>query len=79
MMQKFVLVNNIAIHLDSIDYIEYLPSGGALIVMRGVTSDKQNIAVDEAETRRLRAFLEPLTYTLDRAAGAFHQRESGVG
>ena len=46
------------IRLDSIAYVDFLDSGRAMIFMRGLTQEKQNIAVDPADTIRLRAILE---------------------
>jgi hypothetical protein len=56
--RRFVHVHNKIVHLDSIAYVEFLDSGRAMIFMRGLTQEKQNIPVDSDETTRLRAILE---------------------
>jgi hypothetical protein len=58
MTGRFIRVHNKIIHLDSIAYVDFLDSGRAMIFVRGVTQEKQNIAVDPDETIRLRAILE---------------------
>jgi hypothetical protein len=42
----------------SIAYVDFLDSGRAMIFMRGLTQEKQNIPVEPDDTSRLRAFLE---------------------
>jgi hypothetical protein len=56
--RRFIRVHNKVIHLDSIAYVDFLDSGRAMIFMRGLTQEKQNIPVDPDETVRLRAILE---------------------
>jgi hypothetical protein len=56
--RRFIRVHNKVIHLDSIAYVDFLDSGRAMIFMRGLTQEKQNIPVDPDETIRLRAILE---------------------
>lgn len=56
--RRFVRIHNRIIRLDSIAYVDFLDSGRAMIFMRGLTQEKQNIAVDPDETARLRAILE---------------------
>jgi hypothetical protein len=56
--RRFVRIHNRIIRLDSIAYVDFLESGRAMIFMRGLTQEKQNIAVDPDETARLRAILE---------------------
>ena len=56
--RRFVRIHNKIVHLDSIAYVDFLDSGRAMIFMRGLTQEKQNITVDPDETARLRAILE---------------------
>jgi hypothetical protein len=56
--RRFVRIHNRIIRLDSIVYVDFLESGRAMIFMRGLTQEKQNIAVDPDEAARLRAILE---------------------
>ena len=56
--RRFVRIHNRIIRLDSIAYVDFLESGRAMIFMRGLTQEKQNIAVDPDEAARLRAILE---------------------
>jgi hypothetical protein len=56
--RRFVRIHNRIIRLDSIAYVDFLDSGRAMIFMRGLTQEKQNIAVDPDEAARLRAILE---------------------
>jgi len=56
--RRFIRIHNKVIHMDSIAYVDFLDSGRAMIFMRGLTQEKQNIPVDPDETFRLRAILE---------------------
>jgi hypothetical protein len=56
--RRFVRIHNRIVRLDSIAYVDFLDSGRAMIFMRGLTQEKQNIAVDPDEAARLRAILE---------------------
>jgi hypothetical protein len=56
--RRFVRIHNRIIHLDSIAYVDFLDSGRAMIFVRGLTQEKQNITVDPEEAARLRAILE---------------------
>jgi hypothetical protein len=55
---RFIRIHNKIIRLDSIAYVDFLDSGRAMIFMRGLTQEKQNITVDPDESARLRAILE---------------------
>ena len=55
---RFIRVGSKIIHVDSIAYVDFLESGRAMILMRGLTQEKQGIPVDPDETVRLRAMLE---------------------
>jgi hypothetical protein len=56
--RRFVRIHNKIIRLDSIAYVDFLDSGRAMIFVRGLTHEKQNITVDPDEAARLRAVLE---------------------
>jgi hypothetical protein len=56
-MARFIQIQNKIISLDSIAYVDFLESGRAMIFMRGLTHEKQNIALDIDDARRLRALL----------------------
>jgi hypothetical protein len=56
--RRFIRIHNRIVHLDSIAYVDFVESGRAMIFMRGLTQEKQNIAVDPDEAARLRAILE---------------------
>ena len=55
---RYIRIHNKMVHLDSIAYVDFLESGRAMIFMRGLTQEKQNIPVDPEETFRLRSILE---------------------
>jgi hypothetical protein len=46
--------------VDAIAYIDFLESGRAMIFMRGLSHEKQNIPVDPDETRRLKSLFDAL-------------------
>jgi hypothetical protein len=54
-MTRFIQIQNKMISVDSIAYVDFLESGRAMIFMRGLTQEKQNIALDIDDARRLRA------------------------
>ena len=58
MSEHFIFIQNKAVNLSSIAYVEFLDSGRAVIFMRGLSLEKQNIPVDASDARRLKAFLE---------------------
>lgn len=58
MERGFIRIHNKLIRIDSIAYVDFLESGRAMIFVRGLTAEKQNIPVDQDETVRLRAMLE---------------------
>lgn len=58
MPENFIFIQNRAVNLNSIAYVEFLDSGRAVIFMRGLSLEKQNIPVDPSDARRLKAFLE---------------------
>ena len=59
-MPKFIKVHNRVVNVDAIAYIDFLESGRAMIFMRGLSHEKQNIPVDPDETRRLKSLFDAL-------------------
>jgi hypothetical protein len=57
-MTRFIRIQNRVISVDAIGYVDFLESGRAMIFMRGLTPEKQNIPVDPEDARKLRAFFE---------------------
>lgn len=57
-MAKFVQIQNKVVRLDAIAYVDFLESGRAMVLMQGLTQEKQNIPLDIDDARRLRALLE---------------------
>ncbi len=57
-MKRFIRIQNKIVHLDSIAYVDFLESGRAVIFMRGLSLEKQNIPVEPSDAVRLRSFLE---------------------
>jgi hypothetical protein len=55
---QFISIQNKLVNVDSIAYADFLDSGRAMIFMRGLTQEKQNIALDTEDAGRLRALLE---------------------
>jgi hypothetical protein len=68
--RRFIRIHNRLIRIDSIAYVDFLDSGRAMIFMRGLTQEKQNIPVDPDETLRLRALLDSETVPEPPAAMA---------
>ena len=57
-MPKFVQIRNKVVRLDAIAYVDFLESGRAMVLMQGLTQEKQNIPLDIDDARRLRALLD---------------------
>jgi hypothetical protein len=57
-MSRFIRIQNRIVNLDAIAWIDFLESGRAMVFIRGLTQEKQNIPLDPDDARRLRAFLE---------------------
>lgn len=57
-MEKFLQVQNKVIRLDAIAYVDFLESGRAMVLVQGLTQEKQNIPLDIDDARRLKALLE---------------------
>jgi hypothetical protein len=58
MMSQFIRVHSKVVNVEAIAYVEFLESGRAMIFMRGLSHEKQNIPVDPDETRRLKAVFD---------------------
>jgi hypothetical protein len=57
-MAQFIRIQNRIVNLDAIAYVDFLESGRAMVFMRGLTQEKQNIPLDPDDARRLRNFLD---------------------
>ena len=57
-MADFIQVQNKVIRLGAIAYVDFLESGRAMVLMQGLTQEKQNIPLDIHDANRLRAMLE---------------------
>jgi len=60
MTTKFIKVGTKTINVHAIAYVDFLESGRAMIFMRGLSLEKQNIPVDPDETRRLKPVFDAL-------------------
>jgi hypothetical protein len=57
-MAQFIRLQHRIVNLDSIAYVDFLESGRAMVFIRGLTAEKQNISVEPQDARKLRALLE---------------------
>lgn len=57
-MSEFIRIQNKLVNIDSIAYVDFLESGRAMVLVGGLTQEKQNISVDPLDARRLRSLLE---------------------
>ena len=57
-MSRFLKIQNKIVNLDSISYVDFLESGRAMMLMHGLSLEKQNVSLDPEDARRLRAALE---------------------
>lgn len=57
-MADFIQVQNKVIRLGAIAYVDFLESGRAMVLMQGLTQEKQNIPLDIDDARKLRAMLD---------------------
>jgi hypothetical protein len=57
-MADFIQVENKVIRLAAIAYVDFLESGRAMVLMQGLTQEKQNIPLDVHDANRLRTMLE---------------------
>jgi hypothetical protein len=69
-MPAFVRIQNRVVNLEAIAYVDFLESGRAMVFMRGLTQEKQNIPLDCDEARRLRAFFEEQCLNAGRSVAA---------
>ena len=58
-MARFLRIANKVVNLDAIAYVDFLESGRAMLLMAGLTQEKQNLPLHVEDARRLRALLEP--------------------
>ena len=57
-MARFIRIQNRMINLDAIAYVDFLESGRAMIFVQGLTQEKQHVAVEPQDARRLKALLD---------------------
>jgi len=57
-MSQFIRIQNRVVNLDAIAYVDFLESGRAMMFIRGLSQEKQNIPLDPSDARVLREFLE---------------------
>jgi hypothetical protein len=57
-MARFLKIANKIVNMDGIAYADFLESGRAMLLMAGLTQEKQNIPLDVEDARRLRVLLE---------------------
>jgi hypothetical protein len=57
-MARFIKVENKMVNLDAIAYADFLESGRAMLIMSGLTPEKQNVSLGPADAKRLMAALE---------------------
>jgi hypothetical protein len=57
-MADFIQVQNKVIRLGAIAYVDFLESGRAMVLIQGLTHEKQNIPLDIDDARKLRALLD---------------------
>ncbi len=60
-MARFLKIANKIVNLDAIAYVDFLESGRAMLLMAGLTQEKQNIPLDVEDAKRLRALLDSQT------------------
>ena len=57
-MARLIKVQNKVINLDAMAYVDFLDSGRAMIIMMGLTQEKQNVSIDPIDASKLKALLE---------------------
>ncbi len=67
MQTRFIRIQNKAVRLDAISYIEFLESGRAMIILSGLPPEKAHISVDVQETHALREYFESSDVTANPA------------
>jgi hypothetical protein len=75
-MSRFIRVHNKLVNVDSIAYVDFLDSGRAMIFMRGLTQEKQNIAVDTEEARKLKSLMDDLSAPGDSMSDSYSPHAS---
>lgn len=67
-MARFIRINNKAVNIEQICYVEFLDSGRAMVFVSGLTQEKQHIPVEPAEAQALKEFFER-EYALNAGSG----------
>ena len=57
-MARFIRIQNRMVNIDAIAYVDFLESGRAMIFVQGLTQEKQHVAVEPQDARRLKALLD---------------------
>jgi hypothetical protein len=57
-LARFIKIANKIVNLDAMAYADFLDSGRAMVLMMGLTQEKQNIPLDPEEARKLKEILE---------------------
>jgi hypothetical protein len=57
-MARFIRIQNRMVNLDAIAYVDFLESGRAMIFVQGLTQEKQHVAVEPQDARRLKVLLD---------------------
>jgi hypothetical protein len=57
-MARLIKVQNKVINLDAMAYVDFLDSGRAMMIMMGLTQEKQNVSIDPLDASKLKALLE---------------------
>ena len=58
MQAKFIRINNKAVRMDAISYIDFLESGRAMVILSGLPPEKAHISVDTHEARLLKEYFD---------------------
>jgi hypothetical protein len=67
MQTKFIRINNKAVRVDAISYVEFLESGRAMVILSGLPPEKAHISVDVRDTSMLREYFESSEVTTNPA------------
>ena len=57
-MARFIRIQNRMVNIDAIAYVDFLESGRAMIFVQGLTQEKQHVAVEPQDARRLKVLLD---------------------
>ena len=67
MNTKFIRINNKAVRLDAISYVEFLESGRAMVILAGLPPEKAHISVDVQDATLLREYFSSSEVTVNPA------------